>query len=166
MEKLQGWNMTLWTYWDTIQGSTTAVETKHGMWRRLEDYKNSMDKVGMMLTDHMRTQFVVVCIAEYLSIAESSRLLDELHNYKIRSGIVVCNQLLPLLSTSAADWAAKDDSESWKALRLVLSQNKIQVKYLWELKWIHHVKHVIEIQKQDREITGIEGLQHFASMLL
>ena len=60
-----------------------------------------MDKVGAMLKDHTHTQFVVVCIAEYLSVMESERLMGELTEQGVRSGVVICNQLLPLIDVRA-----------------------------------------------------------------
>eukprot|EP00392_Amoebophrya_sp_AT5.2_P002091 g2096.t1 len=87
MEKLQSWSTTLWTYWDVLQGGGSAVDTKHQMESRLLEYKAAMDKVGMMLKDHYRTQFVTVCIAEYLSVMETKRLMEELTEQGVRSGI-------------------------------------------------------------------------------
>ncbi len=87
MEKLQSWNAQLWTYWDLLQGSTTASDTKYAMESRLGEYKASMDKIGRMLQDELRTQFVTVCIAEYLSVAETARLLAELKEKEVRAGI-------------------------------------------------------------------------------
>jgi hypothetical protein len=55
MEKLQDWNATIWTYWNVLNGGTTAVECKHAMEQRLEDYKISMDKVGRMLQGKIGT---------------------------------------------------------------------------------------------------------------
>lgn len=158
MEKLQSWNTTLWTYWDVMQGSTTAVDTKHAMEIRLQEYKLSMDKIGKMLTDHTRTHFVTVCIAEYLSVMETQRLLEELTEKGVRSGIVICNQLLPLLES--------EYGEDSRALRLIRSRGQIQRKYLATLHQLPGVRNVVEIELQDREVTGIEGLAQFASMLM
>jgi arsenite-transporting ATPase len=38
---------------------------------RLTAYKAGIEKIGLMLKDRLRTNFVVVCIAEHLSINES-----------------------------------------------------------------------------------------------
>ena len=40
--------------------------------------RQGIQKVAKMLQDQERTRFVVVCIAEYLSICETRRLLQEL----------------------------------------------------------------------------------------
>ncbi len=174
MEKLQSWNATLWTYWDVLQGSSTAVNTKHAMEMRLIEYKVSMDKVGRMLQDHSRTQFVTVCIAEYLSVMETRRLMKELGEQHVRSGIVICNQLLPDLtreeqaaqaqrsdgeaSASATDHPTDDNSNSARALRLINARSRIQQKYLAMLEETPDVRKIIKVELQDREITGRAGL--------
>ena len=53
---------------------------------RLQEYKKGITKVGAILTDPKRTSFVVVCIAEFLSISESQRLLREL----VKFNVAVC----------------------------------------------------------------------------
>ena len=47
-----------------------------------------------MLQDQKRTRFVVVCIAEYLSISETQRLLQELAKNGVRASHIVVNQLV------------------------------------------------------------------------
>ena len=44
----------------------------------IQFYRQGIQKVAKMLQDQERTRFVVVCIAEYLSICETRRLLQEL----------------------------------------------------------------------------------------
>ncbi|CAD7943020.1 unnamed protein product [Amoebophrya sp. A25] len=162
MEKLQSWSSTLWTYWEVLQGSgSTAVDCRHGMETRLTDYKSSMDKVSRMLKDEHRTQFVTVCIAEYLSVMETKRLMEELAEQGVRSGFVICNQLLPVLGY---DPSAR--GEESRALSLINARNQIQKKYLAMLEQIPMVKHVVKVELQDREITGLQGLAVFASMLM
>ena len=45
--------------------------------------RQGIQKVAKMLQDRERTRFVVICIAEYLSICETRRLLQELRKVKL-----------------------------------------------------------------------------------
>mmetsp|Transcript_4712 Transcript_4712/g.3868 ORF Transcript_4712/g.3868 Transcript_4712/m.3868 type:complete len:126 (+) Transcript_4712:66-443(+) len=80
---------------------------------RIRDYKKGIEKVGRMLKDRMRTTFVVVCIAEYLSIKESQRLLRELHKDQVAVSHVVVNQLVmgDFTSLSIEDAATNEKGE-------------------------------------------------------
>ncbi len=60
----------------------------------------------------------------------------------------------------------QDSQTSHRALRLIKSRNAIQQKYLQQLHTTPGVKMVIPVELQDREITGQDGLLHFAAMLL
>jgi arsenite-transporting ATPase len=47
-----------------------------------------------MIKDQEKTTFVAVCIAEFLSISETERLLEQLRTQEVRSSHVVVNQLV------------------------------------------------------------------------
>ena len=47
--------------------------------------RQGIQKVAKMLQDQERTRFVVVCIAEYLSICETRRLLQELKKVRFEN---------------------------------------------------------------------------------
>ena len=53
-----------------------------------------MVKIGNILQDQSATNFLIVCIAEFLSINESQRLLQELQRNSVRVSHVVVNQLV------------------------------------------------------------------------
>ena len=64
------------------------------MEKKLKSYKESLEKVAGMIKDNVKTTFVAVCIAEYLSISETQRLLAELSDHKVHSNHIIVNQLL------------------------------------------------------------------------
>ena len=101
--KLQSWQATLYGYWDAMKGlastgSTTAsakrAAAKKKISQNLEKYKRDIQKVALMLQDQARTRFVVVCIAEFLSVSETKRLLAELRGNQVKASHVIVNQLV------------------------------------------------------------------------
>jgi len=100
----------------------------------------------MGITDSERTRFVVVCIAEYLSISESRRLLSELDRFEVVASHIVVNQLvtdyleepeLKQLEDLAERRTGEEAAVLTKALaasRLTSARRNIQSKYLKDLK--------------------------------
>ena len=76
---------------------------------KLKLYREGICRVGKMLTDVQRTRFVVVCIAEFLSVSESQRLLGELKRCGVKCSHVVVNQLV-------RDYLSQNDIAELEAL--------------------------------------------------
>lgn len=108
-----------------------------------------------MIQDQTATRFALVCIAEYLSISESKKLLAQLKKFNIVTSHVVVNQLvkqdailsegeLQLFKAVVEDDGSNQSKEmkslkpilkrSLKASQLTSSRNAIQQKYLKDLK--------------------------------
>ena len=100
ISKLQSWQSQLWTYYEMFQGftqdpkkKTDPGKLKKKLEKKLRKYKKGIVEVGNMLKDMEHTTFIPVCIAEYLSISETQRLLAELEQYKIHKAHMVVNQV-------------------------------------------------------------------------
>jgi len=152
LDKLEGWQATLWGYWEMFKGlaggsSAESGGVKEKVARRLREYKASIGRVASMITNRTATRFVVVCIAEYLSISESRRLLAELDRFEVTASHVVVNQLvtdyleepeLVQLEELAEEMAGGGKGplleKALAAARLTSARRSIQAKYLRELK--------------------------------
>mmetsp|Transcript_53785 Transcript_53785/g.64895 ORF Transcript_53785/g.64895 Transcript_53785/m.64895 type:complete len:565 (-) Transcript_53785:472-2166(-) len=192
IDKLQSWQGTLWGYWETFKGLTrgggTAAAKKRGaardeMAKKLEEYKRGVQKVACMLQDQTRTRFVVICIAEYLSVSETRRLLAELDKNKVRASHVVVNQLvvgdalddeeLGELEQLAEVGGLQLNQELLKktvqSCRLTSSRRKIQNKYLAELKAYPEaqgLEGVVQVPLLPQEVRGVSAMETFSKLLV
>ncbi|KAF4712084.1 hypothetical protein FOZ63_008318, partial [Perkinsus olseni] len=184
LTKLESWQASLWQYWQMVKGGnysqTEALRKK--VTSRIRDYKKGIEKVGRMLKDRMRTTFVVVCIAEYLSIKESQRLLRELHKDHVAVSHVVVNQLvlgdfttLPIDDATIARKGEEALGEAqWstvtQAVQFCRARNSIQQRYLSELCNFPEVADanlsVVQLPLLPYEVTGVPNLLNFSQMLL
>eukprot|EP00548_Thalassiothrix_antarctica_P004497 CAMPEP_0194135550 /NCGR_PEP_ID=MMETSP0152-20130528/5651_1 /TAXON_ID=1049557 /ORGANISM="Thalassiothrix antarctica, Strain L6-D1" /LENGTH=543 /DNA_ID=CAMNT_0038831849 /DNA_START=59 /DNA_END=1690 /DNA_ORIENTATION=+ len=190
--KIQSWSSTLYGYWDAMKGLATSGSTaesskrtsaKEEISRKLSTYKRDIQKVALMLKDQLRTRFVVVCIAEYLSISETKRLLCELRTNQVKASHVIVNQLViqdALTSAQLEELEALAEvgnlelnqdllKRTIHACRLTTSRKVIQTKYLNTLKESDEVKDLdglCEVPLLSEEVTGIAALEKFASLLI
>ncbi|KAL3817114.1 hypothetical protein ACHAXA_009945 [Cyclostephanos tholiformis] len=189
IEKLQGWQSTLWGYWDVLRGmgssaSLRRMRAKEEVANMLENYKRGIQKVALMLQDQRRTRFVVVCIAEYLSISESRRLLRELRKNRVRASHVIVNQLVIENALSNDELSEleglaevgslmlKQDllSKTVHACRLTTARKGIQEKYLGQLKSFPETAEILdgicEVPLLAEEVTGIDALRRFGRYMV
>jgi len=190
IEKLQGWQSTLWGYVDALKvmggsnASKARLDAKSEVASMLENYKRGIQKVALMLQDQRRTRFVVVCIAEYLSVSETRRLLVELKKNRVRASHVVVNQLVvdsaltkdELVELEAlaeiGSLAVKQDllSKTVHACRLTTARKAIQEKYLSQLKAFPETQEILdgicEVPLLAEEVTGNDALRRFAQYMV
>jgi arsenite-transporting ATPase len=98
LDKLNSWQSKLWGYWTAMKGAFSSGAQMQTLQQqvaaRLTNYKTGIEKIGVMLKDRQHTNFVVVCIAEHLSINETRRLLRELVRHQVEVSHVIVNQLV------------------------------------------------------------------------
>lgn len=187
IEKLQGWQSTLWGYWDVVKGlgssaSKKRLHAKEDVAEMLENYKKGIQKVACMLQDQKRTRFVVVCIAEYLSVSETQRLLRELKKNQVRASHIIVNQLVVGSALSKAELAELEGlaevgslmlnqelmSKTVHACRLTTARKGIQEKYLGQLKSFPETQDldgICEVPLLAEEVTGNDALTRFAKYM-
>ncbi|KAL7551031.1 hypothetical protein ACHAWF_014242 [Thalassiosira exigua] len=160
--------------------SKKRLRAKEEVAEMLENYKKGIQKVALMLQDQRRTRFVVVCIAEYLSISETQRLLRELKKNKVRASHVVVNQLVTSTALSKEELADLEGlaevgtlslnqellSKTVHACRLTTARRFIQEKYLDQLKSFPETEGmrggICEVPLLAEEVTGVGALRKFA----
>jgi arsenite-transporting ATPase len=176
LAKLENWQSTMWGYWEMVKGQGQAVDVKKEVARRIREYKHGIERVGKMLKDSKRTKFVTVCIAEFLSISETRRLLHELARHGVAASNVVVNQLVQeVLSDSELGELSvclKNNANLLDRVKAVSAlssaRHAIQQKYLKTLKESREAAGlpVVEVPLLPSEITGPEKLLEFSRFLV
>ena len=91
--KLAGIASTLQTFLGTNDNEAKQrKEAIDNAVQRLEIFRSKMTRLRQRLTDDTMTQFVIVTVPTKLGVAESKRLVSELHQQQVRVSDIVINQ--------------------------------------------------------------------------
>lgn len=119
---------------------------------KLAEARRSVEEVSNMLVDKETTTFICVAIAEFLSVYETERLVQELVTMGINVRNVVCNQLM--------DTEEKDMPAALKARRAM------QEKYVSQVKELHPTDefHVVCMPLLEEEVRGADALRAYGAI--
>lgn len=119
---------------------------------KMAELKELTALINEQFTDPEITTFVVVCIAEFLSLYESERLIQELDSYGIDSSTIIVNQLL---------FTQGDDP-----CKRCQARSKMQTKYLNEMNELYEDFHLVKVPLVNTEVRGLEKLKKFSKFLV
>ncbi|ETS64096.1 hypothetical protein PaG_01331 [Moesziomyces aphidis] len=123
------------------------------MFAKLESMREVISEVNTQFKDADKTTFVCVCIAEFLSLYETERLIQELTQYEIDTHAIVCNQLL---------YPSKGSNCQHCKVR-----KQMQDKYLNEMAELYADDfHIVKMPLLTEEVRGTEKLKSFSNMLI
>ncbi|EPY35430.1 arsenite-transporting ATPase [Angomonas deanei] len=136
-------------------GLDDSVWTKERIAALLGDWKSQVQRVQANFTDPSKTMFVCVCIAEFLSVYETERLLQELMKYNINCDSIVINQLIKKPS--------KDDNNC----KMCNARVKMQSKYMDQVHSLYEDDfHLVEMPLLSDEVRGWKSLRRFSQFYL
>jgi arsenite/tail-anchored protein-transporting ATPase len=138
-----------------LSASDPSMQTKiRELEAKLVDARRNIAEVTHMLTDQEHTTFICVAIAEFLSIYETERLVQQLVTMDMNVRNIVCNQLLD-----------PDEKDIMSALR---TRSVMQQKYLDQIAELYPVEefHIIRMPLMPGEVRGLDALKEYGEIAL
>jgi arsenite/tail-anchored protein-transporting ATPase len=137
---------------NTVSSMMGMTGDQGNIFEKMEQMKELVDEIHAQFQDSNKTTFVCVCIAEFLSLYETERLIQELARYRIDSHAIVVNQLIfPKKAVNC---------------ELCNARHRMQKKYLDQIDELYEDFHVVKCPLLTKEVRGVTDLTQFGEFLI
>ncbi|KAF5100734.1 hypothetical protein D0Z00_001122 [Geotrichum galactomycetum] len=137
---------------NSLMGQAGGAGNTEDVMKKLDETRETIAEVNKQFKNPDLTTFVCVCIAEFLSLYETERMIQELTSFEIDTHCIVVNQLLnPNKSHNCEQCSAR---------------SKMQQKYLEQIGELYEDFNVVKLPQLTNEVRGVPALKEFSKMLL
>lgn len=141
----------LFSQFGAMMGMPQGPGAEGGMLDKLKDLSAVVSEVNRQFTNPSLTTFICVCIAEFLSLYETERMIQELASYGIDVHNVIVNQLI--FPTAAS-----------RSCPQCQSRRRMQRKYLDQIEDLYEDFHVVKLPLLTDEVRGVASIRNFSRM--